>query len=69
MIRRKDLADTGDKDYNARQGEFMQCQDCEEVLGGTRGDFFMMAMDEAFNCPMCSSVNIALVRTETKKLL
>ena len=62
MIKRKDLVDVGDADYKERQGEFMQCQDCGEVMGGTRGDFFMMDMEYILVCPECESENVALVR-------
>lgn len=62
MIRRKDLVDIGDADYDQRRDEFMQCQDCGEELGGTRGDFFLMPEDETFVCPECNSENIAIVR-------
>ena len=62
MIKRKDLVDIGDADYDARRSEFMQCQDCGEEFGGTRGDFFMVFMDSLFYCPRCGSENIALVK-------
>ncbi len=55
MIMRKDLADIGDKDYDKRRGEFMQCQDCGEEFGGTRGDFFTIHMDYILYCPECGS--------------
>lgn len=62
MIRRKDLVDIGDADYDTRRNEFMQCLDCGEEIGGTQGDFFMMPMNELFVCPECNSENIAIVR-------
>lgn len=62
MIMRKDLVDVGDKDYDQRRGEFMQCQDCGEEMGGTQGDFFMVEMDYMFSCNGCGSENIAIVR-------
>lgn len=62
MIRRKDLVDVGDADYDTRWGEFMQCQDCGEEIGGTQGDFFSLPMDWIFTCPECASRNIAIVR-------
>jgi len=61
MIRRKDLVDVGDADYNKRQDEFMQCQDCGEEFGGTQGDFWSIHMDCLLYCPECGSENIALV--------
>lgn len=60
MIMRKDLTDIGDKDYKLRASEFMQCQDCGEIIGGTRGDYFMVEMDKVFSCGVCESTNIAL---------
>jgi len=64
MIRRKDLADISDADYDKRRDEFMQCQDCGEEFGGTQGDYFMMPMNECISCPGlgCGSENIALVK-------
>lgn len=62
MIRRKDLVDISDKDYETRRHEFMQCQNCGEDFGGTRGDFFSLPMDCLFYCPECGNDNIALVR-------
>ena len=62
MIRRKDLVDIGDGDYHHRQGEFMECQQCATEFGGTRGDYWMMAMDVVFHCKTCGSDNIALVK-------
>ncbi len=61
MIRRKDLIEIGDADYITRRGEYMQCLDCDIEIGGTRGDFFMMPMNEIFKCPGCKSENIAIV--------
>lgn len=69
MIRRKDLVDIVDKDYDARRNEFMECQDCGEEFGGTRGDYFTMLMDEVFVCPECRSENIALVQTVSKNII
>lgn len=69
MIKRKDLVDISDEDYDTRQNEFMQCQDCGEILGGTQGDFFMMPMNEVFVCPECNGENIALVRNVTKTVV
>lgn len=62
MIRRKDLVDVGNADFDTRRSEFMQCQDCGEEIGGTQGDFFLMPMDEVFVCPECRNKNIAIVR-------
>jgi len=62
MIRRKDLVDVADKDYDQRRSEFVQCQDCGEEFGGTRGDYFMLSMDKVFVCPACNSENLALAR-------
>ena len=69
MIRRKDLVDVGDADYDTRRGEFMQCQDCEEEFGGTQGDYFMMPMSDIFYCPECCSENIAIVRKVCKNVM
>ena len=69
MIMRKDLADIGDKDYDKRRGEFMQCQDCGEEFGGTRGDFFTIHMDYILYCPECGSENLALVRNVTTTVI
>ena len=64
MVQRKDLVDIGDNDYQQRQGEYIQCQDCGESFGGTRGDFFMQPMDYIFKCPDpdCNGQNVALVK-------
>lgn len=69
MIRRKDLVGVGDKDYDTRRNEFMQCQDCDEELYGTCGDFFLMPKDEVFVCPKCKGKNIALVRKVYKNVI
>lgn len=61
MIKRKDLVDVGDADFDTRRSEFMQCQDCGYEFGGTRGDYFTIPMDYIFHCYECSSENIALV--------
>lgn len=66
MITRKDLVDISDADYGTRRDEFMQCQDCGHMFGGTRGDFFLMPMDEVFACPGCRSENIAIVQRVSK---
>lgn len=66
MIKRKDLVDIADADYDARQGEFMQCLDCGEEFGGTRGDFFMINIEATMDCPKCESENIAIVRRVSK---
>ncbi len=62
MVRRKDLTDVGDDDYKQRQSEYMLCQDCEEIIGGTRGDYFQVSHDYIFTCPNCESDNIAIVK-------
>ncbi len=62
MVQRKDLVDISDNDYQQRQGEYMQCQDCGESFGGTRGDFFSLEMDHIFKCSNCGSKNVALVK-------
>ena len=62
MIKRKDLVDIGDADYDTRRNEFMQCQDCREEFGGTQGDYFTIHMDYLIHCPECQSKNIALVK-------
>ena len=62
MVRRKDLADIGDSDFSLRQREYMQCQECFAVIGGTRGDYWQYALDHVFHCPECKSDNIAIVQ-------
>ena len=63
MVKRKDLVDVGDENYNQRQNEYMVCQDCRTIIGGgTSGDYFMLSMDHIFDCPDCLSENIALVK-------
>jgi len=57
MIARKDLAEIGDEN---RHNEYVLCSDCGEQFGGTRGDYFMQAMDTPFTCPCCKSTNLAL---------
>ena len=69
MIKRKDLADVSDADYDARRNEFMQCLDCGEEFGGTQGDYFLMDMDCLFYCPGCNSKNIAIVRKVCKNVI
>lgn len=69
MIKRKDLVDIGDADYDTRRNEFMQCQDCGKEFGGTQGDFFIIAMDDIFYCPECGSENIAIVRKVCKNVV
>lgn len=66
MIKRKDLVDFGNADYDIRRNEFMQCQDCGAEFGGTQGDYFIMPMNDIFYCPECTGDNIALVRRESK---
>jgi len=65
-VKRKDLADIGDRDFSIRQGEYMQCQKCGESIGGTQGDYFMYAMDDVLTCPACQSENLAIVRDIVK---
>jgi len=69
MIRRKDLVDVGDADYETRRNEFMQCLDCGEEIGGTQGDFWSIHMDYLLYCPECSSENIAIVRKVCKNVI
>lgn len=69
MIKRKDLVGVGDADYDTRQDEFMQCQDCEKEFGGTQGDFFTLPMDWIFHCPDCKSEKIAIVRKVCKNVI
>lgn len=69
MIKRKDLVDISDADIDTRRNEFMQCQDCGEEIGGTQGDYFMMAMDDVFTCSECESKNIAIVRRVCKTVI
>lgn len=71
MIRRKDLVNIGDKDYDTRRNEFMQCQDCGFEFGGTQGDYYESPMDYIFTCPgyNCGSENIALVRLVHKNVI
>ena len=69
MIKRKDLVDIGDTDIDTRRNEFMQCQDCGEEIGGTRGDYWQMNMDDVFTCPTCENENIAIVRRVCKTVI
>jgi predicted RNA-binding Zn-ribbon protein involved in translation (DUF1610 family) len=69
MIKRKDLTDIGDKNYNIKQGEYMECQECGEVIGGTRGDYWQCPMDHVFVCPDCGSDDIALCRLQRKSVI
>ena len=69
MIKRKDLVDIGDADFAFRRDEFMKCQDCGEVIGGTRGDFFMLSMEGIFYCTECESTNIAIVKIVEKTVI
>lgn len=62
MVKREDLVDIGDDDYQQRQDEFMQCQECSCEFGGTQGDYFTIHMDCALYCPDCQSENIAIVK-------
>jgi len=66
MIKRKDLVDIGDADYDTRRNEFMQCLDCGEEMSGTRGDFFSLPMDWVFSCPAYNSERIAIVKKVCK---
>jgi hypothetical protein len=50
MVRRKDLVDIGDKNYEQRSGEFLLCNDCGQESGGTRGDFFMLPLEAEIKC-------------------
>jgi len=62
MVRRKDLVDIGDKDYQKRSDEFILCDNCGAEFGSTRGDYFMQGMDFVFSCPECKSKNLRLVK-------
>jgi len=66
MVKKEDLVDVGDENYSQRQGEYMVCQNCgAQIGGGTRGDYFMLPMDHIFDCPICLSENIAIVKDKT----
>jgi Zn finger protein HypA/HybF involved in hydrogenase expression len=65
MVKRKDLVDVGDENYHQRQNEVMQCQDCNELIGGTRGDYWHLPMEHIFECPTCGSTNLHLVTPVT----
>ena len=65
MVKRKDLVDIGDKNYNNRRGEFMYCPECDLIYGGTQGDFFMVAMEYEFRCQECKG-ELFLAREKTK---
>ncbi len=70
MVKRKDLVDVGDSNYNQRQKEYMICQDCGEIIGGTRGDYWEYSMDYVFKCSKCKSENIAIVvDIKTQKII
>ena len=61
MTMRKDLVDVGDSDYDNRQREFMECQECGNEIGGTRGDYWQLPMNHVFACPECGSKDVILV--------
>jgi Zn finger protein HypA/HybF involved in hydrogenase expression len=69
MVTKTDLTDIGDSDYKIRRGELIHCQDCFNDFGGTRGDYWMMNKDKAFECPVCGSENLALVRYESRRVV
>jgi hypothetical protein len=69
MIRRRDLVDVGDEDYDVRRDEFMQCLDCGYEFGGTKGDYFTIPMDYVFHCYECDGENIALVRRSCRNII
>lgn len=62
MIRRKDLADIADNDYNQRRGEELECQDCGLHIRRAWSDYNHLAMDDVIYCPRCKRDNIAIVR-------
>lgn len=68
MITKADLTDIGDSDYGIRQGELVHCRDCSNDFGGTRGDYWLIAADEVFECPICGNTKLALVRYESKRI-
>lgn len=69
MIRRKDLVGISDQDYKERQGEFMLCRTCGQHIGGTRGDYFMIGMNDFFRCS-CGSRDLCLCKvTHELKLI
>ena len=61
MIRREDLVDIGDDNFNKRRNEVMRCLKCDEIMGGTRGDYWQHDMEYIFHCTECGSEDIALV--------
>ena len=68
MIQRKDLVDIADEDYRDRQGEYMVCQVCGNIMGGTRGDYWQYPMDYVFACN-CRSEDIALVKDVLQQVI
>lgn len=68
MIKRKDLADISDENYDSRRNEFMQCLDCNTEFGGTQGDYWLIPVDFIY-CPECNSGNIALVKKVCRNVI
>lgn len=61
MLRRENLTDTGDGNFQNRVREMVRCRDCGAMSSRTRGDFWYMPMDEVLQCGNCGSDNLALV--------
>ena len=62
---RKDLTDICDSDYQQHIGEFILCPECDDEMGGTRGDYWSLPMEHVFKCP-CGNADLQLVRRITK---
>jgi len=69
MIRRCDLVDGGDGDYDKRAKEFMYCPDCDREIGGTCGDYFMIPMNREIHCPYCGGELFLARKTVELKII
>jgi len=61
MIMKKDLTDTGDKDYDSRKDEFILCPRCGAEISGNRGDYWSLPDEYVFKCE-CGCADLALVK-------
>ena len=62
MVKVKDLSGIGDNDRHLRQTEYVQCQECNDNFGGTRGDYWEYPPDHIFTCSECGSKNLAIIQ-------
>ena len=63
MVKRQDLVDIVDPDYEDRRREFILCQDCGTEFEGSRGDYFYLPLSYVFTCPDCGSEDLDLVQS------